>query len=472
MQNKSLKLSLKSYLNFADLLGSYRGDHESNRTFALKHDDLPPSAVDRLLLWAHEHRFKVTSSPEIDLFLHRFSMATSFLVFFSLFMGVLVGIGLLSYSGDAPVNVIYFFAMTLILPLLSMLLSLISMISRGEMSNFITHLFPLYWLERLIEHLPDQAQGIIDRLPASVSKWIFLERLQRFSLFFSIGILLALMGMVVVKDIAFGWSSTLNITAEEFHALLSFIAMPWESWIPSAVPSLELVELSHYFRLGEKLESEMIQNADKLGAWWKFLAMSTLVYAVILRFIFWMVVRFNYQKALEKSLLVLEGVSQLLREFDKPFVSTNAPSQEKHLDIVEETEAQVTEEAGHYHDVILGWNFSPDEIRLANDTTKIIAPMIHTVGGSHTFEEDEEIASGVSRHVLLYVKSWEPPTMDFVDFLEILIENPKVETIEIYPLGTAGRYYESEPREVAVWKRKIQGLNTTKVWVIDAKEQK
>ena len=468
MQNKSPKLSLKSYFDFVDLLKHYRGDHESNRTFALNHPAMPKSHVDRLLFWADKHRFELPLSSDSEPYVQHFSTVTAFLVFLSLLMGFLVGIGLLSYSGDAPVNVIYFFAMALVLPLVSMLLSLLTMLSRGEVANFFTHLFPFYWIEKLVEMLPSKTQGIMQRIPKSLSKWIFLERLQRFSLFFSIGILLALLSVVVVKDIAFGWSSTLNITAEEFHALLSWIALPWEGWLPSAVPSLELVELSHYFRLGERLESEMIQHADKLGAWWKFLAMSTLVYAVILRFILWMVVRFKFTKALEEALLDVEGAYQILQEFEMPFVSTNAPQGEKHLEIVPESDAQVSEEARRSYGAILGWNFSDDEIRLANDNTKITAPLIQGVGGSHTFDEDEEIAQRVQGHLLLYVKSWEPPTMDFVDFLELLIENPSVERVELYPLGTVGRYYESDAREIAVWKRKIQGLKTTKVWVIDA----
>ncbi len=468
MQTKSLKLSLKSYLDFSDLLKGYRGDHESNRIFALKHNAFIGQTVQRLLLWGKENRFRVSITDKTEQYLKHLSLVTSFLVFFALLAGFFMGLGLLSYSGDAPVNVIYYIAMALFLPLLSMILSLISMFSRGEFSNFFTHLFPLYWIEKLVEFLPSKARKVIQLIPPSLSKWMFLDRLQRFSLFFSIGILMALLAIVVVKDIAFGWSSTLNITAEEFHSLLAMVGSPWKTWIPSAIPSLELVEISHYFRLGEQLDYTMIQNADKLGAWWKFLAMSTLVYAVLLRFIFWLLVRSGYQKVLKREFLELEGVDSILREFDTPFVSTNAPKIEKHLAIVEETDEQVSEDVRRsYHD-ILGWNFSDDELSLANDSKRIIGERYFVTGGSNSFMDDEAIAEKVVKTVLLYVKSWEPPTMDFVDFLEILIERRAVESIEIYPLGTIGRYYESDAKDIAVWKRKIQGLKSKKVWVIDA----
>jgi hypothetical protein len=57
--------------------------------------------------------------------------------------------------------------------------------------------------------------------------------------------------------------------------------------------------------------------------------------------------------------------------------------------------------------------------------------------------------------------------MDFVDFLHLLIENQKADEVQVYPLGTTSRYYESDSKDVAVWVRKIQGLKLKKVWVID-----
>jgi len=468
MQTKTPKLSLKSYLDFATLLRSYRGDHEQNRIFALTHKSFVTDPIRRLLLWGKEHRFKVSFSSDTDHYLKHLSVITSFLALFALIFGFLVGLGLLSYSGEAPVNVIYYLFVAAFLPLLSLFLSLLSMMSKGMFFHFFTLLFPLHWIEKLLELIPRQHKNVMVEIPPNLLKWMFLDRLQRFSLLFSMGLLMALLGVVVVKDIAFGWSSTLNVSAEEFHALLQMIALPWQAWIPSAVPSLELVEMSHYFRLGEHLNSEMIHHADKLGAWWKFLAMSTLVYAVLLRLLFWLLVRYGYRKVLQKSFLGLEGVETILREFDTPFVSTESPKEEQHLEIVPETNEQVSEDIRTtYHDV-LGWNFSDEEILLANDSKEIRAKKLFSVGGSHTFTEDEAIAHQVTQTLLLYVKSWEPPTMDFVDFLEMLIENEKVTSIEIYPLGTVGRYYESDEKDIAVWKRKIQGLKSKKVWVIDA----
>jgi hypothetical protein len=211
----------------------------------------------------------------------------------------------------------------------------------------------------------------------------------------------------------------------------------------------------------------MVQNADKLGAWWKYLAMVTLFYAIFLRFLLWLATRYGYKEQLEKDFLELDGVQKLLREFNTPFVSTEAPKVEKHLKIVEENDEQVAHAVAKVYDTIVGWNFSKDEILLVNDAKDISSTNISSVGGNNSFKEDQEVAKIATKTVILYVKSWEPPTMDFIDFLEELLANENVYEVQLYPLGTVGRSYDSDEREVSIWKRKIQGLKSKKVWVID-----
>ncbi|MCH9739879.1 MAG: DUF2868 domain-containing protein [Epsilonproteobacteria bacterium] len=470
MSSNKKKLSLSSYLDFAQLLESYQGNHEENRIFALKHKSLQNQPFSMLQLWAKENRFHVTEPFKSQNYLTHLRSVTHFLALLFLVMGFIAGLGLLSYSGEAPVNVIYYLFIAMVIPLLSMVLSLFSMLTRGEVAHFFTLFFPLHWFEKLVQLFPSKSKKLWREtaLPLELTKWMFIERMQRLSLLFSIGLLIALVFMVVVKDIAFGWSTTLNITPDSFHVALAWVGIVWQKFVPSAIPSLELVEISQYFRLGEKLDTQMIDNAHKLGAWWQFLAMTTLVYAIGLRLLFWLFTRYGYQKHLKKEFMLLEGVDALLYEFQTPFVSTEAPKVEKHLEIVQETNEQVSDKVRRAYNNILGWNFSEDEIALANDSKEIKGSYVSAVGGSNTFSEDEEEAKKASRTVLLYVKSWEPPTMDFVDFVEMLIESKKVDSVQVYPLGTVGRYYESDVKDIAVWKRKIQGLKSKKVWVIDA----
>ncbi len=469
MYKKNNKISIESYLNLSELLKEYRGTHEENRLFALKHKALLQNPRQILLKWMEKNSFRKSKKTETQTLLQKFSTLSNFIGLFSLIFGFLAGLGLLSYSGHAPVNVIYYLLFAMVIPLFSMIVSIVSLFSSGAAFNVFSLFFPLHWIETVLNFFSfkDKIDTFNTLFSDELKKWMFMSRLQLFSLLFSIGLLFALLVIVVSKDVAFSWSTTLNVSDIDFFKLLASIGFPWGHTLPSAIPSVELIEMSHYYRLGENLNSQMIQNADKLGAWWKYLAMVTLFYAIFLRFLLWLATRYGFQKQLKKDFLELDGVEKLLREFNTPFVSTESPKEEKHLEIVKESDEQVAHAVAKVYETIIGWNFSKDEILLLNDAKGVSSSNIRTVGGNNSFSEDQKIAKEAKSEVILYVKSWEPPTMDFVDFLEELLANDNVTEIQVYPLGTVGRNYESDEREVAIWKRKIQGLKSKKVWVID-----
>jgi len=469
MKTKNSKISIQSYLSLSELLEEYRGTHEENRLFALKHNELVNNPKEMLLTWMEKYQQKLPQTSKSEGFLHQLAILGNFIGLFSFIFGFFSGIGLLSYSGVAPVNVIYYLLFAMIFPLLSIFLSMISLLSNQTISNFFSIFFPLHWVEKILGFfiLNDKVNSLNTLFSPELKKWMFTSRLQLYSLLFSIGLLLALLFMVVSKDIAFSWSTTLQVVPVEFFKLLACIGMPWSHSLPSAIPSVELIEMSHYYRLGGNLDMQMIHNADKLGAWWKYLAMVTLFYAIFLRFLLWLVTRYGYQEQLEKDFLSLDGVPKLLRDFKTPYVSTEALKVEKHLKIVKDTDEQVSHDVSEKYHNIMAWNFSFDELTLVNDSKNIDSFFLNTVGGNHSFKEDEMVAKEAKERVLLYVKSWEPPTMDFIDFLEELLENKNVYEIKVYPLGTAARYYESNEEEVAIWKRKIQSLKSKKVWVVD-----
>jgi len=129
--------------------------------------------------------------------------------------------------------------------------------------------------------------------------------------------------LVISKDIAFGWTTTIDIDSSTFYTILSTIGVWWRDFAPSAIPSIELIDMSHFFRLGEKLNSDIIQNADKLGAWWKFLAMATLFYSIALRSVFLIFIKYLIKKELKRELMDIDGVKTLIHDFQTPYVSTN-----------------------------------------------------------------------------------------------------------------------------------------------------
>ncbi len=466
MQQKTTQLSLKSYLDLHQLLNVYRGSHEENRLFALTQKNQKPLAL--LLAWLQKNLYRVTNQLESTKYLHYLTLFSSLFGFIVLFLGFLTGVALLSYSGSEPVNVIYLLLVMVGLPLLSMLLSLLSMLFGNIGAKVFAHLSPLYYLEKVVNLLPFAKNITFSSLPfsATLTKWIFLQRVQIFSFLFSLGLFLALILMIISKDIAFGWSTTLQVDAKSFQALLSTLSFPWRDFLPSAVPSLELVELSHYFRLGEHLDSKMIHNADKLGAWWQFLAMATLFYSLGLRLIFWIVAHYGFKRQLKKESLAIDGVSELIKEFKTPFISTQSHNDEEHLEI-EETLREVDEHLGEKYEAILGWNFSDEQLLLIKDSLGVNSKNREVVGGKNSFLEDKKIIEQLKGEVLVYVKAWEPPTMDFMDFLEDVLANSSIKRVDIVPLGTAERNYKSNREEMEVWLRKLESIDSDKLGVVD-----
>ncbi len=467
MQQKITQLSLKSYLDLHQLLTIYRGSHEENRLFAISQKNQKP--LDILLDWVQNNLYKITTPLESTKYLHYLTLFSSLFGFIVLVLGFLTGFALLSYSGSEPVNVIYLLLVMVGLPILSMLLSLLSMLLGNIGVKVFSHLSPLYYLEKVVKFLPFAKNIEFSSLPFSttLSKWIFLQRVQIFSFLFSLGLFLALILMIISKDIAFGWSTTLQVDAKSFQSLLATLSLPWREFLPSAVPSLELVELSHYFRLGKHLDSNMIYNADKLGAWWKFLAMATFTYSLGLRLIFWIVSYYGFKQQLKKEILSLDGVSTLIKEFQTPFVSTKSYKDEKHLEIKEDSVREVDEHLNKEYHAILGWNFLYEQLLLIKDSLGVNAKKIESVGGKNSLLEDNKIIEGLKGDILLYVKAWEPPTMDFMDFLEDVLDNSSIKKVDIAPVGTSENRYKSNKEDMSVWLRKLESIDSDKLGVVD-----
>ncbi len=463
---KNSQLNLKSYLDIAQLLKHYNPTHQENRTFALTKK---LQGLNLLILWKEKNLYRLTDELDSSKYLHYLSFFTSILGFLLLLLGFFTGVALLAYSGKEPVNVLYLLLVMVGLPLLSMLFSLLSLLTGNVGATLFTHLSPLYYLEKMINFLPFAQKIDFSSLSFSstLSKWIFLQRLQLFSFLFALGLFGALVLTIISKDIAFAWSSTLSINPISFQHILATLATPWQYIFPSAVPSLELIEMSHYFRLGDKLDVNMIANADKLGTWWQFLAMATLTYALLLRLLFWLMMTIGFQRQLEKELYSLLGVKKLLHEFNTPFVSTESPKEEQHLPIKEEVIVALSKRDALEYDFLLAWNYAENTLLLLQDSRTVKAKKWHIVGGKNSFLEEQTIVDGLTGRVLLYVKAWEPPTMDFMDFLEDVLANKAVSKVDISPLGTEDDEYKARASDIAIWLKKLELIDSEKLEVVD-----
>ena len=458
-------MNIKSYINLYELLQEKKSTREENRAFGLEYEKIKSEPVKQLAAWTEKH-ISILRKPLLsDTFSTYLYGMTLTLVIIAFFLGFFSGVGLLSYSGHEPVNVIYFMAMVVLLPLFTMTLTLLSMFRAHASQSLLVHISPAFWMEKMLRFLPKNIQSSLQDLKISplLGNWLIIKRSQLLALVFSLGLLVALLGMVITKDIAFAWSTTLQVSPIDFHGLLYTLAFAWRDLFPWAVPSVELIEQSQYFRLGEKLDTQMIQNASKLGEWWKFLVFATLFYAILLRFGMWLLSLFGFQKALKRSFLSLEGAGTLLREMNEPIITTSVPKEGKDYVSGNRHYMQEVEELDSSYDRTLGWAMSNEELVVLNDAMQVITPKIFEVGGTNSLEEDSEIISKSQGEVLFYVKSWEPPTMDFVDFLEDLTR--VADKIILTPVGTVEDKYLPKTKELEMWGRKLQTLNSEKVWL-------
>mgnify|MGYP001812360759 FL=1 len=156
-------------------------------------------------------------------------------------------------------------------------------------------------------------------------------------------------------------------------------------------------------------------------------------------------------------------MTKLLREINEPIISTHAKRKESTFTPNEKNYSQIVNSLDASYDSIHGWAIPHDELLLLGDSMQVIAPKYFEVGGANTFEEDAEVISKSHGEVLLVVKGWEPPTMDFVDYLSELTN--KVDKVIIMPIGTKKNAYEAADKEIDVWDNKLTLLKNMKVWL-------
>ncbi|SFZ97632.1 hypothetical protein MNB_SV-5-596 [hydrothermal vent metagenome] len=461
-------MNLKNYLDFYAVLNSDNSTREERRSFGLSSVELKDKPQEQLIKWTDKYIGKLKKpliSDRVNSYLYGVTLTFTIIAFM---LGVFSGITLLNYNGSEPVNVVYFMAMVILLPLVTIFLTIFSMYKVNSSTAMLIHLSPAFWMEKVFALLPNKLKNKREdsnfelAISPLILNWLVIKRSQVMALFFSFGLLLSLLAMVATKDIAFAWSTTLDISPETFHSMLGSISFAWKDIFPWAVPSLELIQNSQYYRLGDGLSSSMIENASLLGEWWKFLFVATIFYAIFLRFIVFLFSSYFLKKAIVKSFMLIDGAQKLLNDMNEAIVSTSSIDKERRFVSKNIEYAQTISTLNSSYDFILAWAINRDKIVLINDSVNVMSQNIFEVGGSNSFEKDNSIVNRTKGEVLLYVKAWEPPTMDFIDFVEMLI--PNVDKIIVMPIGTSDDFTARE-KDLNVWARKLFSLKNNKVWL-------
>ncbi len=298
----------------------------------------------------------------------------AFLALLGLIVGFSVSSGLLLYSGKELVNALVYLFFVVILPALFSIISFVVLLIKQE---------------------------------ARVAKRMRESFL--FGFFFSLGALVALLVTVTIKDIAFGWATTLSITPAKLCSVLNAMAL-WKGFCSSCLVDQELVSLSQITRLGGAVSSEQIAKAKELGQWWKFLAMSIVFYGILLRGLFWLFAGLF----IKEKPLSFES-SQNSDSFDRLSKSTQEPTKREAL---YDRKFQLLA----YDEIDL------ESLGLSSDPSA----------------KDKVVA----------VNAWEPPILEFFDYLEELERHGG--KISLLLLGIDGA--KPHRSDVAIWQDKLLEL--------------
>ncbi|WP_375171336.1 DUF2868 domain-containing protein [Marinobacter sp.] len=365
-------------------------------------------------------------------------------------LGVLTMLSLLFFEGGQRINlslIIAFVGLHLLLALATSVQALIGW-------------QPWRWLVRRLT--PRAERGVTRRLrPLLMARAAHLGASG-----FALTGLVTLLLLVVVQDLAFGWSTTLTTGASAYHQLLLALATPWAWLWPAAVPDLALVEATRFFRTG----TGRGDLAPELwGQWWPFVSMLWTTWVLVPRLLLTLLTQWLLRYQAGRLLASHPGWHALLYRMETPTLDTG--SEHNDADDLPDTATQAAVTPLPDTDLLLCWA-GAGEPELPGGLTGA-GQRIFRAGGRASLADDravltelaEQLAQTPQPAVLVITRSWEPPTGELLDFLAEACQRwPKSVTIALVPLSLDGQS-ELEPHQLRQWLRFAERLNSDRVRV-------
>jgi len=424
-----------------------------------------------------------------------------------LIVGVLSGSGLafslLNYRGTEPLNVsVYLTALVLSQCLALLLLLAIRFIRRmrgspfrgsvvftwisGLMTRLIVRMKegPLKGLEGSQRGSLEAVTGLIRgkrQVYGSLFYWPVFILSQVFGIGFNVGALTATLLKVIGSDIAFGWQSTIQFSAQAVFRMVQTIALPWSWWVPAdvAYPSLSQIKGSHMV-----LKDGIYHMATQdLASWWPFLCLAVLTYGLAPR-VMLLVMGLVFQKgSLSRVNLGHAACVRLLHRLTTPIVATQGALPQtsgagiERGDAIQTPEASVRDQGDAMcRTPIIA--LIPDDIfetcpdnDLENVVFKALGCAIREkMRFGQDLKGDEEVLQklaiirkeGLVEGLLLVQEAWQPPIRENLSFIQDLRTASGDRTM-IW-VGLIGRprqgavFTRATEEDVRVWQQKLKAL--------------
>ena len=393
-------------------------------------------------------------------------------------VGLSAGAVAFAYDGSHPVNLFTLLGVLVGLPLLLLLASLLLL--PGRLPGFsgvravLAGMNPGRWLGAWL----DESLGVefftarygARRTVSAFSRWQLLVFSQLFALGFFAAILALGLVLVAFTDLAFGWTTTLDVDNALVHDVFAALTLPWRGWLPAAVPDVDLVAMSRYFRLEEgTMDASRIA---RLGAWWPFVLATIGCYGLLPRVL--MLILSGWRLAAATRALALDDpeVTALLDRLDSPRVSLEGDPREEAEALLQPVAAPRSRWLAN--DVVaIVWNEALPDAAVDAWTERALGGRVRiklALGvylPPQAFDATLAALETGTERVLVFTRGWEPPLLEFTDFLERLRRTAgETCAINVAPVDVTGRRIDAKQRDV--WAATLAQLGDSRLYVMQA----
>lgn len=399
---------------------------------------------------------EASSIPDAaDETLSRWRRLSSLFVVSGLILGVVTMTGLLYYDGGQRINLTALLAFAGLQFLLAMI-TIVQALVKWQPWHRV-----LQWFR-----LDDRQSPLKPLTPAMMARVAHTG-----GLCFGLAGVTTLLVLVVIQDLAFGWSTTLSTGAEGYHRLLTIVAEPWKELWPAAKPDLALVESTRFFRAGT---GSGLTEPGRWGQWWPFVSMVWLFYIVMPRLAGLILAQMQLHFGARRALADHPGMVALTYRLETPAVDTGNINHDAADSPDENTAAQCRPLP--YSQVLVYWAGSDDPE--LPDSLSAGHLLTERAGGKYSLEDDlktiERCAVLLNKQpepaVTLVVRAWEPPIAELSDFIDQARHHwPRKTRIALLPLANDHAHPTSPQltnhRQLKQWLRFAERADDERIFV-------
>ena len=362
--------------------------------------------------------------------------------------------GLLTYTGDRPVNVVPIIAIFVFLQLIFLLVWLISALPVNLMKVIPGLLSLQHGLQYLaIDLLPSLLGKLLpaskktsvnivlgqlkkyQRLYGRLWFWLFSTKLQQFGFCFNTAAFLMCLYLIFFSDLAFSWSTTLKVEEQTVQQITDVVSIPWAAVWPDAVPDLELIEKTRFFRLNPKLQGQdeaLKIDPEVASKWWPFVVAMIFCYGVFPRGLTLVLSIFFFHSQLKKVPGDRHAIRELLHRLNEPILEMHSPEEDQTGSALENGQGKIDLGSIQSGVDILAINWSHclpndgSETEFLNAKLELEVDAVFQAGDLN-LDNDRMAIDAVGKFnsgiVLIFTKSWETLTRDLENFLKKLQAN-------------------------------------------------